>query len=343
MKQQKGFFDESDRLARLTELGDSLEILNRVIDWDIFREFLDLNFTKKDKTERGRPPFDRVMMLKILILQRIYNLSDDQMEFQITDRMSFMRFLGLNLCDKVPDAKTIWNFRNELAKAKADEKLFEIFNEKLEKEGIIKHEGVIIDATFVDAPRQRNTRDENKEIKEGKIPESWLRDDPKSKHKLCQKDTDARWTKKRNETHYGYKNHVKADLKSKIITKYTKTSAAVHDSNEFVNLIDKEDKLVYADSGYVGKEKEFSKDLLEKVELIICEKGYKNRPLTDLQKLANKLKSRIRCRVEHIFGYMTNSFHGLTLRCIGKTRAYFNMGFTNVVYNICRYKTLKSL
>lgn len=156
---------------------------------------------------------------------------------------------------------------------KIDEKLFEIFNEKLEEEGIIKHEGVIIDATFVDAPRQRNTRDENKEIKEEKIPKSWLRDDPKSKHKLCQKDTDARWTKKRNETHY----------------------------------------------------------------------GYKNRPLTDLQKLANKLKSRIRCRVEHIFGYMTNSFHGLTFRCIGKTRAYFNMGFTNVVYNICRYKTLKSL
>ncbi len=86
------------------------------------------------------------------------------MEFQINDRMSFMRFLDLNLCDKVPDAKTIWNFRNELAKAKADEKLFETFNKMLEKEGIIKHEGVIIDARFVDAPRQRNSRDENKEI-----------------------------------------------------------------------------------------------------------------------------------------------------------------------------------
>ncbi len=138
--------------------------MNSVIDWEIFREPLSKIFDKKDKTDRGRLAFDRVMMLKILILQRIYNISDDQMEFQINDRMSFMRFLDLNLCDKVPDAKTIWNFRNELAKAKADEKLFETFNKMLEKEGIIKHEGVIIDARFVDAPRQRNSRDENKEI-----------------------------------------------------------------------------------------------------------------------------------------------------------------------------------
>ena len=106
------------------------------------------------------------MMFKILVLQRLYNLSDDQTEYQINDRMSFMRFLGINLCDKVPDAKTIWKFKNDLAETKTVNTLFCMFDEHFEKEGLISHKG-----TFVDAPRQRNSRDENKKIKNGVIPE----------------------------------------------------------------------------------------------------------------------------------------------------------------------------
>lgn len=329
---EHGLFDEECRLRRLSELGDTLEKLDAVVDWEIFRKPIEKVTAKEVKGAGGRPPFDSIMMFKILILQRIYNISDDQTEFQINDRMSFMRFLGLQLSDKVPDAKTIWHFRNELSNAKISRKLFDRFNRTLEKENIIRHDGVIVDATFVEAPKQRNNHEENETIKEGGIPEEWKKDDTKTVHKVSQKDTDARWTKKNDVSYYGYKDHVKADRKTKLIVDYTVTDASVHDSKEISKLVKSGDKKVWADSGYAGKEDELPVD----VEKIICDKGYRNRPLTEKQKKSNRKKSKIRCRIEHIFGFMTTSLHGLTLRCIGKVRADFNIGITNLIYNMCR-------
>ena len=204
---QKTLLDEENRLELLSQLGDPLEILNRVIKWEKFRSVLNQGCRKEDTGKGGRPSYDVVMMFKILVLQRLYNLSDDQTEYQINDRMSFMRFLGINLCDKVPDAKTIWKFKNDLAETKTVNTLFCMFDEYLEKEGLISHKGTIVDATFVDAPRQRNSRDDNKKIKNGEIPEEWEK--PENKSKLAQKDTDADWTKKNGERHFGYKDHVK--------------------------------------------------------------------------------------------------------------------------------------
>src|SRR5208283_1836267 len=215
-KNAKGLFDEALRLDKLTMQGDPLVVLKKNINWEQFRGLLDAVIKKEAKGPGGREPFDYVMMFKILILQRYYNLSDDQMEFQILDRMTFMRFLGLELSDKVPDSKTIWLFKETLTKANVVEKLFDKFHYELENQGYIGNEGKIIDASFVEAPRQRNSREENEEIKEGNIPEDW-QDNP---HKLSQKDTDARWTKKNNVTFYGYKDHVKTDKKSKFIDKY---------------------------------------------------------------------------------------------------------------------------
>lgn len=201
---QKCFFDEEDRMEKISKLGDPLEVLNKVIDWKIFRNVLNKAVCRKENTQKGgRPSYDVVMMFKILVLQRLYNLSDDQTEYQINDRRSFMRFLELDLCDNIPDAKTIWKFRNDLVQTNAMEEMFCLFDEKLNKEGLITHKGTIIDATFVDAPRQRNSREENKKIKDGEIPEEWEK--PENAHKKAQKDVDARWTKKNNETHYGYK------------------------------------------------------------------------------------------------------------------------------------------
>ena len=338
MKRERGLFDEEFKLEKLSRLGDQLEKLNKAVDWEQFRSILDAALEKENKGAGGRPPFDRVLMFKILILQRLYNLSDEQIEFQINDRLSFQRFLNLTLCDTVPDATTVWLFRDMLAQKKTAEELFAQFNKTLEEAGLIENDGVMVDATFVDAPRQRNSHAENKTIKNGSIPEGWKnKEDKKIVHKVSQKDTDARWTKKRNETHYGYKNHVKADVGSKLIKEYSVTPASVHDSVEFPKLVKSSDKIVYADAGYVGKEDELPQD----VEAVICEKGYRNRPLTDLQKLANKIKSSIRSRIEHIFGFMTNSMHGLFLRCIGKVRADFNIGLTNLVYNMCRMETLQ--
>jgi IS5 family transposase len=321
-------FAEAYRLEKLSKLGDQLEKLNNVMNWEIFEPILKGVFAKEAKGAGGRPPYDYVLMFKILILQRLFNISDDQTEFQINDRMSFMRFLGLTLGEKVPDAKTIWNFRNELSLASMMESLFELFAGELESRGIITHKGTIVDATFVDAPKQRNKRDENKRVKAGEIPENW------SETKRRQKDTDARWTKKNNEVHFGYKDHVKVDADSKIITNYAVTSANVHDSQKFTEFLDDTDVTVYADSAYAGQ------DVPEKIRAEICEKGYRNHPLTEEQKVKNREKSKIRCRIEHVFGYMTGSMRGITFRGIGKTRAVFNIGLTNLVYNICRYATL---
>lgn len=333
---QIGLFDESNRFEKLSKLGDSLVRLNNVINWKIFRPILNKVFRKKNKGAGGRPPYDYVMLFKILVLQRIYNLSDDQTEYQINDRMSFMRFLGIGLENRVPDAKTIWLFRDTLTNANVIYEIFKLFNQQLEDAHLITHVGSIVDATFVDAPRQRNTRDENAKIKAGEVPEEWEK--LESKHKLCQKDTDARWTKKGNEVHYGYKDHVKADADSKLITDYSVTSANVHDSQALAGLVDETDNTLFADSAYSGADIQAS--LPEKVEIQIHEKGFRNRPLTEEQKANNRIKSKTRVRIEHIFGFMTGSMHGITVRSVGIMRATFNIGLTNLVYNLCRYETL---
>jgi len=152
---------------------------------------------------------------------------------------------------------------------------------------------------------------------------------------------DARWTKKNNETHYGYKDHVKVDSDSKIIVEYEVTDASVHDSQEIVGLIDGEDKQVYADSAYVGQK--LHEQIHQKnpeIELKINEKGYRNRPLTQEQKAANKEKSSIRARVEHVFGHMSNAMGGLYIRSIGLMRAKCQIGFKNLAYNLSRYAYL---
>ena len=191
---QLGLFDEYERLERLSELGDPLTRLNQVMNWEMFRPELQKAFQKERKGPGGRPPYDYVMMFKILVLQKLYKLSDEQTEYQINDRMSFMRFLGIGLESRVPDAKTIWLYRETLTQAHVIDKLFSLFNAQLDEAKLITHTGSIVDATFVDAPRQRNTREENKKIKEGEVPEEWQK--AENIHKLRQKDTDARWAKK---------------------------------------------------------------------------------------------------------------------------------------------------
>ena len=333
---QIGLFDENNCLRKLSKLGDQLEKLDHVIEWRLFEGILNRVFAKEKKGAGGRPPYNYLLLFKTLILQRLFNISDDQAEFQINDRMTFRRFLGLSLGDQVPDAKTIWLFRDTLAKAGVMEELFNSFSFQLEQQGIISHKGTIVDATFVEAPRQRNTRDENRQIKEGKIPEDWEK--PENVNKVRQKDTDARWTIKNKERHFGYKDHVKVDAESKLITGYSVTDASVHDSQVFIGLIDENDKVLYADSAYSGNP--IAEQLPQWIENQIHEKGYRNRPLSEEQKAENKRKSRTRSRIEHVFGYMSGTMRGITVRSIGISRAKFNIGLTNLVYNLCRYAIL---
>lgn len=227
---EKGFFNEENRLSALSRKGDFLEKLNGSIDWELFRRPVERAMREKNpKGPGGRPPSYAVVVIKTLILRELYQLSDDAIEFQIMDRLSFQRSLGLNLSDDVPDAKAICHYRNELSKRGVIEKLFSLFYKELEKKQMIANKGVIVDATFSEV-RRRNSREENQQIKNGKIPEEWQEQGKEAK--VRQKDTDARWTKKNGRSHYGYENHVKVDAKSKIIKNYTVTSAEVHDSQE---------------------------------------------------------------------------------------------------------------
>jgi IS5 family transposase len=333
---QKGFFDEEECLKKLSSLGDPMEKLNEFINWEQFRGILTKALKKEAQGPGGRPPFDYVMMFKILILQKLYNMADDRTEFQINDRLSFRRFLNLQMHDTVPDSKTIWNFREELKTTKVLEKIFEMFNAQLEEEKIITYGGSIIDATFVEVPRQRNTRDENKDIVEGNVPKEWQY--KKNRNKIVQKDMDARWVTKNRMRHFGYKDHIKIDKKSKIITKYRITSASVHDSQELINLIDvKKDKAIYGDSAYSGKD--IQKCIPRHIKNRIHEKGYRNRPLTKTQKRNNTAKSKLRARVEHPFAMM-RQFGGKTIRTIGIIRAGIQIGLLNLAYNLKRYTYL---
>jgi IS5 family transposase len=336
-----GLFDDHFLMEKLTKLGDPLQKLNKFITWEIFKSPIDQAFgdESRDMSKGGRPPFYKLMLFKALIIQSLYNLSDDQLEYQIVDRASFKRFLGLKKSDKVPDSKTFWFFREQLIEKDVIMDLFKTFNETLDASGIFANEGKMVDASFVEAPRQRNTREENRHIKEtGTAPEEWT----EKPHKLAQKDVDARWTKKNNTTFYGYKNHVKSDAKTKLIEEFEVTDASVHDSQAIEKLLTEKDEgqPVYADSAYTGEEQKKvykTKKVINKTN----EKGYRNKPLTDGQKASNKEKSRIRARVEHIFGFVENSMNGSFIRTIGIARAKVKIGMMNLTYNIFRCVQLK--
>jgi len=172
-------------------------------------------------------------------------------------------------------------------------------------------------------------------IKSGEVPEEWKT--PENANKLEQKDTDARWAKKGDETFYGYKDHAKVDKESKIITDFTVTSASIHDVNEFEGLIDINDKEAWLDSAYASEEHVARiKEAYPGIILHICAKGQKNNPLTEEQKESNRIKSKVRARVEHVFGYMTRFIGGIYIRTIGKERAEREICAMNLAYNFNR-------
>jgi transposase, IS5 family len=187
---QPGLFDVVERLRRLSDIGDQLEAFAAVVDFEMFRPDLVAARNYSDGTKGGRPAFDPVLMLKVLVIQAQNNLSDDRAEFLINDRLSFMRFLGLGPTDRVPEAKTIWAFRKRLTKAGPIEKLFARLDRAIRDAGYIPMTVQIVDASLVSAPKQRNTEGEKKAIKEGRVPEDWTA----KPAKLRQKDRDARRT-----------------------------------------------------------------------------------------------------------------------------------------------------
>ena len=252
---QLGFFDAEQRLAALSAKGDPLEAIDRLVPWESFRAEIEAVVLTPDevrKSSAGRKPIDAIVLFRMLVLQALNNLSDEQVEYQVRDRLSFTRFLRQGIEDSIPDATTLWLFREKLAKAGLIEKLFDRFDQHLAAKGYMARGGQMVDATIVPVPTQRNSRDENEAVKAGRIPEEW----DNKPAKLRQKDRDARWTKRHGRSFFGYKNHVNADAKHKLIRRYEVTDAAVHDSQKLDELLTKGNTSadVFGDSAYRSSE-----------------------------------------------------------------------------------------
>jgi IS5 family transposase len=245
-----------------------------------------------------------------------------------------MRFLGFGIGDLVPDAKTIWLYENTLSQSESGKELFDLFFEAIAEKGYVTRTGSIVDASFVEAPKRKNTKEQREKLKNGEAPEEWA--DPKHPQKWMQRDTDAAWTKKGNESHFGYKDNVKVDSDSKLITGYTVTTASTNDAKGAQGLFDENDNVAYGDAAYPGLE------LPEGVENQISEKATRNHPLTEEQKANNHQKAKKRCRVEHVFAGIVQMVGGTSIRCKNKERATFNISMMNLLYNMRRVVSLES-
>lgn len=348
---QLGFFDLSGRLSRLSEIGDHLEAFVRAVDFELFRPDLLNGLNYRSGPQGGRPPFDPVMMFRILIVQTVNNLSDDRMEFLINDRLSFMRFLGLGLADRVPDAKTIWLFREKLTKSGSIKALFERFDRMLRDQGFVASGGQIVDASLVSAPKQRTTAQEKEELKRGTIPDAWKANPAK----LRQKDRDARWKVKYGKAKvatgdgserklvdlavpvFGYQNHIAIDGGCGLIRRWCATDAGRHETSQLrQGLLDptNQSRQVWADKGYRSAKNErwlAANGFLSQIHF----RKPQGKPWPQEWRQSNREKSPIRARVEHVFAVQKDKM-ALFIRTIGLPRATTKIGLANLAYNIQR-------
>ncbi len=336
---QPGFWDWEERQNKLNQKKDLLVRLNHIIAWETFRPLLEQIHNKPRKSQAGRKPTDVIVMFKLLVLQQLYNISDEELEYQVSDRLSFMQFLGFGLADEVPDATTVWLFRKQLTEQGLMESLFEQFDAYLIEQGYAAKGGQIIDATLIPVPKQHNHDDENQAIKQGEIPASW-QDKP---HQRAQKDTDARWTKKGGKSYFGYKDHICIDVEHGLIRRYTVTDASVHDSQVLGQLLDEDNEsdTIWADSAYCSEAIEETLALIG-FDSQIHERAYRNHSLSEEQKQSNRTKSKVRAKVEHVFGTWVMQMGGKLVRSIGIVRVKAQLGLKNLTYNLLRYTFLQT-
>jgi transposase len=348
MTRQPGLFDVDERLRRLSDIGDQFEAFAAVVDFEMFRPELEAALRYGDGAKGGRPPFDPVMMFKILVIQAQNNLSDDRAEFLINDRLSFMRFLGLGLTDRVPDAKTVWAFRERLTKAGAIEALFTRFDLAIRAAGYIPMSGQIVDASLVSAPKQRNPDAEKKDVKEGRIPEDW-KEHPA---KLRQKDRDARWTlvfgKARERADgtrhadiaipvFGYKSHASIDRRHGFhppLGRDRCQPAGWPDAPPRAARPDEHRRHRLADTAYRSRANEAFMDR-HGFRSQVHHRKPQRRPMAPHIRRGNAARSKVRAGIEHVFAQQKGPM-ALCVRTIGIARAKVKIGLANLTYTIRR-------
>lgn len=353
---QKGFWDVEERLAELSAEGDPLEKLSATVDFEIFRPILLRALRQAGPSRLGRPPFCPVLKFRMLVLQSFHGLSLERTAYMVRERLSWMRFCGLGPGDRVPDASTLWDFREALIQAKVLDKLFARLNDAITRAGYLAMGGQIIDASLIAAPKQRNTDDEKDAIKAGKrAAEIW----PDEPNKAAQKDTNARWTVKQGKAPapgpdgktppaisipvFGYKDHIGIDRRFGFIRTQKVTDAAAHDGARLrEGLIDPENTAsdVWADSAYrSAKNEEYLEGLSKKSR--IHRKKPNGKPMSRATARANAKKSTVRCRVEHVFAELKSRM-GLVVRTIGIARAEATITLANMAFNMKRWVFLNA-
>lgn len=328
-------FAAQEREAKLSKLGDSLQVLERHVDFAALAAEVDEAAPRPSRERGGRPPFPTEVMVRILLIQQLFNLSDEQMEFQLLDRLSFQRFAGLRDTSQIPDRTTIWTFKERLIKAGASESVFDAVNRQLAKHGYIARGGQMIDASIVQAPKQSLTREEKSLINEGAMPADW------SPAKRRQKDTDARWTKKHGKSYFGYKVSANADKRYKLVRKIKVSTASEHDTTHFEDVLDpaNTNRNILADKGYVDGERE-ARLTKQGWRMHIQRKGSKDKPISETQERRNRRIAKTRARIEHVFAGLAQ-MGGKALRSIGLARATLHLNWKVAAYNLQRLVYLK--
>ena len=327
-----GLFDQETRHRKLEALGDPLVMLKQIVPWSIFREPLEAARGEgRDPRKGGRPFHDAVLMFKILVLRELYALSDEQVEFQIADRLSFQRFLDIGIEHTVPDYTAVWRFRERL-KGEVIEDLFAHLGAYIDNAGFEARKGQMLDASLVEKPKTRKRA----VPKEGEPTLTPMQ--------VAHRDPDANWTKKHGRSYFGYKNHVNADAAHGFIRAFAVTPASVHDSQRIEALLDitQKGKPFYGDSAYRSAETA-QRCKQRGIKDRTMHKAQKNRPLTKQQENWNKARAKVRARIEHVFARIDLFRNGKPLRCTGLARATVCLGLINIAHNLRRLVTKRRM
>ncbi|QNM98595.1 IS5 family transposase [Chitinimonas koreensis] len=325
-------FAAEEREAKLSKLGAPLQSLDQHVDFAALAGAVDQALPRPHRYFGGRPPYPTELMVRLLVIQQRFNLSDEQLEYQVLDRTSFQRFLGIRDSGKVPDRNTVWSFREKLVQAGLGQAIFDEVNRQLQAQGYLARCGQIVDATLVQVPIQRNRRDENEQIKRGDTPAGW------PDKKLAHKDVDARWTEKHGKPYFGYKLSASTDRRYKPIHKLHVSPAHENDQNHLLKVLDEHNtsRDLYADRGYT----ELDRLREEGSRQHIQRRAKPHRPLSETQARRNRRIARIRAHGEHPFAGL-RQLGGKVLRCIGLRRAALQLQLKAATYNLKHLGWLK--
>lgn len=313
-----------EQYLKVKGLGDRLELMKGQIDWKPFVPLVRKVFFD-DKEQGGRPHTNELVVVRALLLQGWYGLSDPELEFQINDRLSFRNFLGFP--ETVPDFSTVWKIRERLQKEGVDKKIWAELQRQLDEKGYEVKKGVIQDASFVEADLGRKRHyQEKKAEKEGRIVKY-------SEKQKAHIDRDATFSVKHGQVHYGYKAHVKIDADHGLIRAVETSTASLHDSQ--VNLVKKDDKCAYRDKGYFGT------GLVHGVEDMTMKRATKSRKLNGGELKRNKAISRVRAPGERPFAVIKRVFHNGRTLVKTLARVAIKEVFKAFSFNLYQLVTLK--